>query len=180
MPVGGHRAFPAFFPVQRWVPGVLHGPPPPVTRTRQWVVSRSAATSAFLLVLALAVAIGYWWPQPVQLPDNLQGRWTTTSPSFTGRELVIGSRTLGFRVDPEEPEQIYIVTARRITPRGSAQVVRIEYQAPEGRSVITLSLSPDGIRLANRSEALWTRAGSMSPGRSEKLRFTPIHFRSLE
>ncbi len=177
---GGHWAFPAFFPVSRWIPGVLHEPPPPATQTRRWAVSRSAAISAFLLVLAGAAAVGHWWPHQTQLPDNLQGRWTTTAPSFAGRELIIGSRTLGFRVDAEEPEQIYPVTARRITERGSAQDVRIEYQAPEGRSVIALSLSPNGIRLSTRSEALWTRAGSTPAGGVEKLRFTPIHTRHWE
>ena len=146
----------------------------------RWRVSRSAAISVFLLVLAGAVAIAHWWPRPAQLPDTLRGRWTTTAPSFTGRELIIGSRTLGFRVDAEGPEQIYPVTARRISARGSTQVVRIEYRAPEGRSVITLSLSPDGIRLSNRREALWTRVESITPGRSEQLKLTPIHTRSRE
>ncbi len=147
-------------------------------RTRQ--AHRSTSLSAFLLVSATAIAVVLWWPEPVQLPEALQGRWTTRAPAFTGRELIIGSRTLGFRVDPEEPEQIYPVTARRITARGDARDIRIEYDTPEGRFTVVLSLSPDGIRLANRSEVLWTRAESMSPGRSEKLRFTPIHSRSLE
>ncbi len=161
-------------------PDVKVPPGPPSPGTRGHHSSRFTPLLIILLAAASAIAIVRWWPEPVRLPDALQGRWTTTAPSFTGRELIIGSHTLGFRVDPEEPEQIYPITARRITPRGLAKDVRIEYQAPEGRFVITLSLSPDGIRLSNRSEVLWTRIDSMSPGRSEKVKFTATHFRSLE
>lgn len=154
-----------------------HAPPPGKRERRP---RRSTALSAFLLATASAIAIVHWWPEPVRLPDALQGSWTTSAPAFTGRELIIGSRTLGFRVDPEEPEQIYPVTARRITARGDARDIRIEYDTPEGRFTLVLSLSPDGIRLANRSEVLWTRTESTPSGHDEKLRVTPIHTRSLE
>ncbi len=155
-------------------------PAPPSPRTRSHHPPRLAPLLVILLAAASAIAIVHWWPEPVRLPDALQGRWTTTASSFTGRELIIGSHTLGFRVDPEEPEQIYPITARRISTRGDTRDVRIEYDTPEGRFTVVLSLSPDGIRLANRSEVLWTRAESTPPGQAEKLRVTPIHFRARE
>ncbi len=133
--------------------------PSPVPRSgkRTRHAGRSTALPAFLLVAATALAVVRWWPEPVRLPEALLGHWTTTAPTFAGRELILESRSLGFRVDPAQPEQRFPVIARRITPRGDAQDVRIEYDTPEGRFTLVLSLSPDGIRLANRSEVLWIR-----------------------
>ncbi len=120
--------------------------------------SRSTSLLALLLVAATAIAMVRWWPEPVELPEALRGHWVTTNPSFTGRELIVEPRSLGFRAGSGEPEQVFPVAARRIAERGDARDFRIEYVTPEGRFTITLSLSPDGIRLANRSEVLWMRS----------------------
>lgn len=133
--------------------------PPSISSRRRWthLPSRSRSFLALLLVAASAIAMVRWWPEPVQLPEALQGRWTTTAPAFTGRELIVEPRSLGFRAGPGEPEQVFPVAARRIEERGDARNFRIEYDAPEGRFTLILSLSPDGVRLANRSEVLWIR-----------------------
>lgn len=145
------------------------GPPKPAEQTptpspvlplrgkRTPVTRRPASLSALLLVAASALALVRWWPEPVELPEALRGHWITTNPSFAGRALIIEPRSLGFRVGPGEPEQHFTVATRRITARGDAQDVRIEYDTPEGRFTLILSRSPDGVRLANRSEVLWVR-----------------------
>lgn len=105
----------------------------------------------------MVLSVLRWWPEPVTLPETLQGYWTTSDPAFSGRALLVERASLGFRVGGDQPVQVFPVRHRLLRSHGAVQEVRVDYEAPEGVFTITLSLSPDGLRLENRSEVLWTR-----------------------
>lgn len=138
-------------------------------RNRGKAAGPSPARQRWLLVLgglALAVAIVLVGREPappgVEVtvpPAEAMGRWTTRSPDYAGRALVVQEYMVVLELGERVPDDEGFIDAVRTWEEEGNTVVRLEYTTVDGPQELEMILEgPDRMRLRNPPEVVWTRS----------------------
>ena len=124
--------------------------------------SRRGLVVASLTISLTALAVRSWASRPpAEMPPELQGAWTTTTPDYADLGFWIGKHQVAFKVGPKR-DDITIFPVRHLTvsrTRGDTTWYVIQYAVDKGVnnwSVRHVSLPHPAIVFVHQPRMTWT------------------------
>ncbi len=122
---------------------------------------RKQIALAVAVVLALSVAPIAWafWPQSVEIPDGMVGRWTTTVPMYADRSFTVAKDSVIFLTSAQDSTIHPILDVRsRSAEQGTAYTI---YYASFGSDLEFSVVYTDGpdptIQFINQRGMIWKK-----------------------
>jgi hypothetical protein len=136
----------------------------PGWRDRTWLRLGSrrmiAALTLTLLIAAGTLAAPLMLGGGSELPRALVGHWQTSSAEYAGRALILSTDSIAIVAGEGLPVHSYPLRVLRAQQLGRQHRYDIEYVTAEGPLSVSILASRAGLRLLNRSDALWTRTAA--------------------
>lgn len=142
-----------------------HSPEPPRSR-RVWLVPAIGVACIAVGFLTLHSGPNRPGTEVKEMPRELVGRWTTADARYRGRALSLTRDSVILETGPGQASRRGRILSMRTWREGLVPVLRIEYDAGDGRETMDLLLvAPDSLRLRNPRDVLWTKERDPSGGR---------------